>query len=121
MREPQAFHPIKPEPEVQTAYPDTEEVGELERPDVERRSERKRTLDRNLHRRIDRRVKGKAARAGDELGRARAEGNEQGAEAKGRTEEATDEDMKSASPLAEEPKDSIAARARKRLKGRSPD
>ena len=60
MREPQVFHPIKPEPEIETAYPDSEERGALGVPDTERRSERKRSLDRDLHKRIDRRMKGKA-------------------------------------------------------------
>ena len=61
MREPQVFHPITPVRAVQTEYPEAESAEELEKPDVTRRSERRRDFDRDLHRRIASRVSEKPA------------------------------------------------------------
>ena len=57
MREPKVFHPITPEPEVRTRYPDVERPDKLGTPDVERRSTRRRDFDRDLHKRIAKRIK----------------------------------------------------------------
>jgi len=56
MREPQVFHPIRPQPEVGTEYPSIEKAEELDKPDVARRSERRKTFDRDLHKRIAKRI-----------------------------------------------------------------
>lgn len=57
MREPEIFHPITPEAEIRTGYPDAEGEDELAKPDVTRRTERRRSFDRNLHKRIAKRIK----------------------------------------------------------------
>ncbi len=56
MREPQVFHPITPQPEVKTEYPAIEKTEELTKPDVARRSERRRSFERELHKRIAKRM-----------------------------------------------------------------
>lgn len=62
MREPEVFHPIRPQAQIRTEYPDTETEASLSRADVERRGERRhetersqeaeKARDRALHRRI---------------------------------------------------------------------
>ena len=56
MREPQVFHPIKPEPEVKTEYPTIEKKEELKKPDVAKRAERRRSFERDLHKRLAKRI-----------------------------------------------------------------
>jgi DEAD/DEAH box helicase domain-containing protein len=56
-REPQVFHPIKPRPEVRTAYPATEKREDLSKSDVERRTERRRDSDRDLHKRLAKKLR----------------------------------------------------------------
>jgi hypothetical protein len=48
MREPQVFHPIKPEAEIKTEYPAIEKKGELRKPDVAKRAERRWGFDKKL-------------------------------------------------------------------------
>ncbi len=55
-REPQVFHPIRPQPEVTTAYPDPASRQQLARADSAERAKRRRTFDRDLHKRIAKRV-----------------------------------------------------------------
>ncbi len=136
MGEPQAFHPIRPEPEVETTYPNRQRDTELGVPDAQRRSERKRGLDRSLHKRIDERVRGtRKAETGDgrpetekpnplekrlmdiardrTRQRAKAEGHgEAGQEGKDETET----EREKAGPTVTG--DSIAAKARRRMKGK---
>ncbi|MBI3944529.1 MAG: DEAD/DEAH box helicase [Armatimonadetes bacterium] len=50
MREPQVFHPIRPE--VETAYPEIEKPETLPEPDVARRATRRREFERALRKRI---------------------------------------------------------------------
>ena len=56
MREPQVFHPITPEPEVKTEYPAIEKKEELQKPDVTRRTERRRGFDKELRNLIAKRI-----------------------------------------------------------------
>ena len=56
MREPEVFHPIVPEREVQTEYPQRERDEELAKPDVAQRSERRREFDRDLQKRIAKKI-----------------------------------------------------------------
>ena len=64
MREPEVFHPIAPELDIRTGFPDIESDNALETPDVARRSERRRSFDRDLHKRIAKRFRaGKPAPA----------------------------------------------------------
>ena len=115
MREPKVFHPIRPEPEIETAYPERESTEDLETSDVERRSERKRSLDRDLHKRIDKRMRGK------DVGPTGGTGQNQDGDAFSRTEDAEaelpeKEDRSSPESSPPESGDSIAARARKRAR-----
>jgi len=57
MREPEVFHPIAPEPEIRTGFPDIENGKALDIPDVARRAERRRSFDRDLHKRIAKRIR----------------------------------------------------------------
>jgi DEAD/DEAH box helicase domain-containing protein len=57
MREPQVFHPITPQPEVETAYPEREADDTLETADVERRVQRRRDFDRDLHKRLAKKIR----------------------------------------------------------------
>jgi DEAD/DEAH box helicase domain-containing protein len=59
MREPQVFHPITPGPEIKTGYPAIEKGPELDKPDVAKRSERRKGFDRSLHKRIDQKLEPK--------------------------------------------------------------
>lgn len=56
MREPRVFHPITPEPQVDTRYPNAESPATLATPDVAERKERKRSFDRDLHKRIAKKI-----------------------------------------------------------------
>jgi len=56
MREPQVFHPITPEPEIKTEYPAIEQKEELKKPDVTRRTERRRGFDKELRNLIAKRI-----------------------------------------------------------------
>ena len=56
-REPQVFHPIRPQSEVRTAYPDVERPETLATPDVAKRNERRRSFDRDLHKKLAKRIK----------------------------------------------------------------
>ncbi|HUT01933.1 MAG TPA: DEAD/DEAH box helicase [Phycisphaerae bacterium] len=52
MREPELFHPIKPQPEVKTEAPPAEDTETLETPDVDRRIERRRDFHKDLRKRL---------------------------------------------------------------------
>jgi len=52
MREPQVFHPIKPQPEVETEYPEPEQTEELPKADVARRRERRGSFEKDLRKRL---------------------------------------------------------------------
>ncbi len=52
MREPEVFHPIKPEPEVKTEYPAPEDTKTLDLPDVDRRAGRRIDFHKNLRKRL---------------------------------------------------------------------
>jgi hypothetical protein len=56
MREPEVFHPILPEPQVDTSYPDREEDEDLPEPDSAKRKQRHRAFDRGLHKRIAKKI-----------------------------------------------------------------
>jgi len=51
-REPEVFHAIKPESEIETGYPDVEPPAELDTPDVTKRGERRRAFNRDLRKRL---------------------------------------------------------------------
>jgi len=52
MREPELFHPIRPEPNVETRYPDAEDPATLGAADVDRRVERRIDFHRDLRKRL---------------------------------------------------------------------
>jgi len=56
MREPQVFHPITPEAEIKTEYPEIEKREELSKPDVTKRAERRRGFDKELRNLIAKRI-----------------------------------------------------------------
>jgi DEAD/DEAH box helicase domain-containing protein len=51
-REPQVFHPIDPQPQVETEYPDPESEDQLETPDVARRRARRTEFSRRLRKKL---------------------------------------------------------------------
>ncbi|MGC9320229.1 MAG: DEAD/DEAH box helicase, partial [Armatimonadota bacterium] len=56
MREPQLFHPIEPEPRIETGYPDIEREEQLDTPDVATRRRRRTDFHRQLRRRLAKHV-----------------------------------------------------------------
>jgi len=52
MREPELFHPIEPEPKIETEYPEAEDTEALAEADVTRRSTRRRSFEKELRKRI---------------------------------------------------------------------
>ena len=130
MREPQVFHPIKPEPEVQTEYPSTEEPEELAKPDVAKRAERRRSFDKELHKRIAKRIQTDelspyAGSSGPPAGMKTRGGVARPTDFPGRPDaDASTAKKEGSSSEKETPQkpvalgDSLATRARKRLKKR---
>ncbi|MFC1582349.1 DEAD/DEAH box helicase [Planctomycetota bacterium] len=53
MREPRLFHPIVPGPLIETEYPEIEDREELDKADVARRAERRKTTIKEMHKKID--------------------------------------------------------------------
>jgi len=133
MREPQVFHPIRPQPEVGTEYPNIEQPEELDKPDVTRRAERRKSFDRDLHKRIAKRIqtdelsphagkpdpppgmknRGSNARPTDFPGRPQSD------TAPPKEEEPPSEKKSAQAPVALG--DGLAARARKRIKEQEAD
>ena len=142
MREPQVFHPIRPAHEVETEYPAAETEAELDKPDVSRRRERRQDFDRNLHKRISKQMTGRPAAAAETEKRSAEEtdagsqdsgrpsrGASTAAEGGKRSPEKTTAAAPVPAPAAESAEgagkaasgpvvlgDSLAARARRRLK-----
>ena len=52
MREPERFHAITPEPQVETKYPDAEDAASLDAPDVDRRVQKRQDFHRDLRKRL---------------------------------------------------------------------
>ncbi len=114
-REPKVFHPIKPQPEIKTDYPELERPAELEKADVQRRAERRNSFDRDLHKRIAKKLGlgGKnpmASRHGPPRGMKTRHGVVKPTDFPGRPQEAVPKDK----PVVAG--DELAARARKLMK-----
>ena len=128
VREPQIFHSIKPKAEVKTGYPTIEKAEELEKPDVARRAERRRTFEKDLHKRIAKRIEStelspRARRPAPPKGMKTGDGVVRPTDFPGRPETDTSP-AKKEEPLSEKETpqkpvvlgDTLAARARKRYK-----
>jgi hypothetical protein len=130
MREPQLFHPIEPEPSLQTEYPRIEPIAELDTPDVAQRRARRTETGKALRRALakhepDHRLDPHAARHGPPEGMAGVQVKPPGW-FRGRPEEEHTEAAEPHVP-SERPQtppepirhgDSLAARARKLKKQR---